>query len=637
MAAVGALVFRVAGNHHGRQPLPDAAGSTIAWLVDPTQQFTLQEVAAKPADAWQTSDGSAALRANYGEALWVRVTLRNRGPHALRGVLQDREYYTDRVEVWVQRLDASAAEWSRVVMGENLWASARPWWAVTPAFAVEVPANSARVIYLREQDHYYPESSWQWWPQQEDYFSAQWREVLAKSVFLGALAALLLYNVVLWMRLRFPDMGCYVGYAAATTIFNFAENGGLALVGGLIAPPWKIVIEVVSLSVSGMFVIQFARLFLATASARPRTDRWLRRMIFAWAGLLGLTPAMPWLRFEFYLLAAVFGTVVTHAVLLSVAVASWRRGVRPARFFVAAFGVLFVGGTSAMTVWLSGISSAGPALWLLAVSTLEMLLLSFAVADRFAQTQRKLVEETEQRRVIQEAYADELKIEVHERTRELVQANADKDRMLAIIGHDLRAPLTGLMRSADDTESEFARETARTGRELLLLIEDVVLWARLRAGTRVVAVHPARTLVAPAVSLHHALAEQGGVALEVDVSEVLRVETDLVLAQTLVRNLLANALKFARTRVVLRATSAANGDVRFSVGNDGPPLPPEVAARFAAGENEPMTATGGLGLRLCREICRALGTQLEAGSREESGTEFSFTLKTSTPTGVRTA
>ena len=40
---------------------------------------------------------------------------------------------------------------------------------------------------------------------------------------------------------------------------------------------------------------------------------------------------------------------------------------------------------------------------LLAGSTLEMLKLSLAAADRFAQTQRKLVEETEQRRMIEAA------------------------------------------------------------------------------------------------------------------------------------------------------------------------------------------------------------------------------------------
>jgi signal transduction histidine kinase len=122
------------------------------------------------------------------------------------------------------------------------------------------------------------------------------------------------------------------------------------------------------------------------------------------------------------------------------------------------------------------------------------------------------------------------------------------------------------------------------------------------------------------------LAEQGGTELVVEVPEALYVETDLVLAQTLVRNLLANALKFARTRVVLRAEARA-GSVHFSVTNDGPTLSPEVAARIAADESGPLTASGGLGLRLCREICRAQGLKLEARSTPAIGTEFSFTVK----------
>jgi two-component system, sensor histidine kinase LadS len=164
-----------------------------------------------------------------------------------------------------------------------------------------------------------------------------------------------------------------------------------------------------------------------------------------------------------------------------------------------------------------------------------------------------------------------------------------------------------------------------------------VLWARLRAGTRVVSSHSARALLAPAVALHRALAERGGTELLVEVPAGLRVDTDLVLAQTLVRNLLANALKFARTRVVLRAQEDATGGVRFTVGNDGPALAPEIAARLAAGQDGPMTATGGLGLRLCREICHALGLRLEAAAAAEGGTEFGFTLPAApTPAGEPT-
>jgi signal transduction histidine kinase len=130
----------------------------------------------------------------------------------------------------------------------------------------------------------------------------------------------------------------------------------------------------------------------------------------------------------------------------------------------------------------------------------------------------------------------------------------------------------------------------------------------------------------PAASLHRTLAEHGGIRLVLDVPEGLCIRTDLVLAQTLVRNLLANALKFARTQVVIRA-QAEGSRVRLTVGNDGPPLPAEVAARLAGDQDEPMTATGGMGLKLCREICSVLGMPLETNLPPEGGTEFSFTLK----------
>jgi len=400
--------------------------------------------------------------------------------------------------------------------------------------------------------------------------------------------------------------------------------------GYALGSPWVETILAVTMGLSGVFLMQFARVFLELPERFPRIDRWVLR---PWIGVLlamalATCVAPMWIQWLHY---ATQATGVTHVGLLVLALAAWKAGVRQARFFVLSFGCLFAGSLPLVTVslWGTSLRDAGMR-GLMIGSALEMLLLSLALADRFVRTQRRLVEETEQRRMIEAAYADELAEEVRERTQELQAANADKDRMLAVIGHDLRSPLTGLMRAADEAPGEFARDVTRTGRTLLLMIEDLVQWARLRAGTRLPAVHHVSALAVPAVALHHALAEADGVELTVEVPEELRVETDLVLAQTLVRNLLANALKFAETRVVLRAEEDGAGGVRFTVANDGPELPAAVAARLAAGEDGPLTATGGMGLRLCREICRALNLRLEAGRGANGGTEFRFTLKRAT-------
>lgn len=619
VGALGWLAFGFAGGHAGQREFPDADGSTVEILDDPGARMGMAEA---EASAWRPWNGRGYIRAAGGDAVWLRVTLRNPGDAPRHAVLADTGYFPDRVDLWGKRDGRTEKVGSS---GEALAGREKPLWGRLAAFTVDVPARGKNVVWLRAVDAEGVYLRPAWWPQAGDFWAIQIRDVLVECLCYGALVALLLYNLVLWLRLRFPDTGSYVLYAGATFCFNFIANGGLALLGWPAGSPAKEMLVAGSLALSGFFLVRFARVFLGTAALLPRADRALRGLQGAAAALAAGVALMPRLGCAAWLGATIVTIALTHALLLAVALGAWRAGARHARFFIAAFGLLFAGALPAILTWLNNDVQAGAALALLAGSSLEMLMLAFAMADRFAQTQRRLVEETEQRRMIEETYAAELEIEVRERTRELEDANTDKDRMLMVIGHDLRGPLTGLMRAADATVGPFAREMSRAGREILLMIEDLVLWARMRAGTRVLAVHPAPAVLTPAILLHQTLADHGGLALEARAPEELRVVTDLVLAQTLVRNLLANALKFAQARVTLRAEPAADG-VRFTVGNDGPPLPPEVAARFSAGEDPPLSATGGLGLRLCREICRALGGRLEAGTAADGATEFCFTL-----------
>lgn len=634
---LGWLLLGFAGNRDGRTPLPDAQGSTVDFFIDRGRRLSVDDVRARPAAGWRHWAGGGAIMSNQGDDLWLRITVRNPGGRALRGVLENDDFFADRAEVWVEDAGAEAEVGERVggntlhlVSGEAVANREKVIAGREVAWPLTVPAKGERTVLMKVSNFFTAYAAPVWWPEEAAFDRAVLRGAQAEGIYLGGLLALLGYNILLWLRLRAKDIGCYVLYLGTAAGFMFLARAQGPALGWAFGSPSLENALVTVIALNGFFLTQFARVFLEAKSVLPRGDRWLNVWSVALllpAGAAWAAPSWPWLDWLHWVTPAVSAT---HAALLMLAVIAWRARVRQARYFVLSFGCLFAGLLPMVVVWFSNdlLRDTGMKGMMIG-SALEMLLLSLAVADRFAQAQRKLVEETEQRRMIEEAYADELAVEVSERTQELQAANADKDRMLAVIGHDLRSPLTGLMRAADGASGEFARDAARTGRELLLMIEDLVQWARLRAGGRLTAVHRVSALAMPAVALHHALAEADGVELAVEVPEMLRVETDLVLAQTLVRNLLANSLKFAETRVVLRAEDDGAGGVRFTVANDGPELPAAVAARLAAGKDGPLTATGGMGLRLCREICRALDLRLEAGTGEV-GTEFRFTLKRAT-------
>lgn len=634
LAGLGWVVLVAARPDRGMELLVKKHGARVEVVDNATAAATLDDVRAWPASAWKPWTETGYLKVAHGDVIWMRVTLNNPGAEPLAGVLADTSYFADRVEVWTEHADG----WRRQVSGCAVHGADKPLWTRQAAFPVWVPADGERTVYLRTSDAYLAHIQPVWWESTEVFFGAKTRHALVQCVCFGALLGLMLYNAVLWLRLRFEDTGYYVLTAAAGVACNYVANGGFALTGFAVGSPWLETLVAATMAAGAAAMTKFTRVFLGTRELMPRADRWLRGWQFAAAVLAGLTPVMLGMPGPQGVNVAALTAVLTDLFCVIAAVFAWRRGARHARFFffLAAFGFLALAGLPLIASVVRSDVNAGVAMGVLIGRTLEMLLLSFAVADRFAATQRKLVDETEQRRAIEEAYSDELEVEVRERTRELAEANADKDRMIAVIGHDLRSPLTALTRTAEHVGAGEPRETpqgrfiadaAQTGRQVLLLIEDLVLWARLRAGTTHKAAVAVADLVAPVMALYRPQAERNAVELgAADVPGDLRVTTDLVLAQTLLRNLTANALRYARTRVRIAAEAVPAG-VRVTVRDDGPGLPDEVAARLASEVAARDWAGQGLGLRLCMEISRALGAGLVAKTAGGGGTEFTFVLE----------
>jgi signal transduction histidine kinase len=211
----------------------------------------------------------------------------------------------------------------------------------------------------------------------------------------------------------------------------------------------------------------------------------------------------------------------------------------------------------------------------------------------------------------------------------LAAANAEKDRLIAIIGHDLRGPVAAvalgsavLQRGAASDPVARAGDIHTAARRLLGLLDNLLDWARLQAGRigpqSEDGVRPA-ALAAEVVALHENVARHAQVALAADVPADLTLSTDPAMLATIFRNLVGNALKSAPPggHVVLaldRGATTADRSV-FTVTDDGPGLAPEKLAALGLARGVPPDAglaPRGLGLVVCREFAGRLGGELWA-------------------------
>ena len=204
---------------------------------------------------------------------------------------------------------------------------------------------------------------------------------------------------MLWSRLQHRDLGYYLAYLGSFAFFMTLARAQDQVVGLALSTPYAETLIAGSLAASAFFFVCFAREFLQFATVAPRFDRVAGGFLWLNAGLaLGalsvLRSASPvWIH---VVLAA---GIVTHLTLIGGAIFVWRSGATHARYFVLSFGALLLGALPLATQWLLAIPFGNAFLGTLLGSALEMLLLSLAVADRFARLQReryeaKLAEET---------------------------------------------------------------------------------------------------------------------------------------------------------------------------------------------------------------------------------------------------
>ena len=233
---------------------------------------------------------------------------------------------------------------------------------------------------------------------------------------------------------------------------------------------------------------------------------------------------------------------------------------------------------------------------------------------------------------------------------ELEAASAAKSRFLAIISHELRTPMNGVLGCAhllqasglDDRQAEFARVIQSSGQDLMVLLNDLLDISKMEAGKLELspeAVDTA-TLERRLAGPFRGQAEERGLAFVTRVSGDLpdRLVLDPLRLTQIVHNLLSNAIKFTPEGAVTLAIEAEpvgadQTELAVHVRDSGIGISVEDQARlfepFSQVDESSTRRFGGtgLGLSICRKLAEMMDGSIDVVSTPGEGSTFSVRVR----------
>ena len=230
---------------------------------------------------------------------------------------------------------------------------------------------------------------------------------------------------------------------------------------------------------------------------------------------------------------------------------------------------------------------------------------------------------------------------------QLEEANSAKNLLISTISHDLRGPVESIVNlleilndNFDDIENQKKKKyietillsAANTGQ----LLENLLFWARAQNREKMLKPKPIniRDVVAGVIDLQNATAQRKQIEMVNKVPGQYRAFADKEMIDTVLRNLLSNALKFTprNERVTVSAQKKNSETVVISVEDTGTGIEEEVleslfkvekTTSLKGTENEPGS---GFGLFLCKEFITKNQGEIWIESSPGAGTKVSFSL-----------
>ncbi|MBK8881859.1 MAG: PAS domain S-box protein [Bacteroidales bacterium] len=229
---------------------------------------------------------------------------------------------------------------------------------------------------------------------------------------------------------------------------------------------------------------------------------------------------------------------------------------------------------------------------------------------------------------------------------ELREINNTKDKLFSIIAHDLRGPIGSFNqvlvmithgRTNDpDLKTNLLQELEKSSRNIFDLLENLLDWSRIQQGLKNIEPENFNLMgsVNENVELFLPVAGQKLINIKVEGDKCINVFADRNSISVVIRNLLANAIKFTPNHgeIIVRVADEDH-NTTVSISDNGVGMKNEVVRNLFKPESGYTTSKGtngekgsGLGLVLCKDCIERNGGDISAESILGKGSRIMFRL-----------
>jgi diguanylate cyclase (GGDEF)-like protein len=322
-------------------------------------------------------NGSSTFGFTQG-AYWFHAEVFNANPREQRWLLVLHYPLLDNVDVYLRYPDGRV---QYMASGDSLPFSARSIRYRHPNFWLDLPARTRVEVLVRVSSRsslqvplalYTPTA----------FAELERDSQMGIGLFYGILLALFCYNLVLWLSLRDASHFWYMFHVAGFGLVMLCLNG-LAFEYLWPNSPWMANHAIpLSMALSQVAMHQFCRVFLELPERMPKANT-ASLTIIAFYVLMGLASLVV----DYRLVVKPMTLAVFPGALFIIAltIAAIRRGYAPAKVFLMAWGFLLLGTALYASVSFGLLQKGFLTEYSIQIgSALEMILLSFALAYRYA-------------------------------------------------------------------------------------------------------------------------------------------------------------------------------------------------------------------------------------------------------------